>query len=174
MTKRNVPASVRSKLLGFARSTGQDFSLVLTRYAIRKDANYAGVRVNLAAMLDGARSQVQVDIGYGDAVTPAPEDVEYPVILAEFDAPRLRAYPRYTVVAEKFEAICSLGLPNTRLKDYFDLWILAQHSDFDGETLHRAIGATFERRGTAQMKGLMPLGWRRHEAQIQSALRAGS
>ena len=67
---------------------------------IRKEANYAGVRVTLIALIDGARVSVQVDIGFGDAVTPSPENIEYPVILAEFNAPKLRAYPRYTVVAE--------------------------------------------------------------------------
>lgn len=115
---------------------------------IRKDANYAGVRVTLLGLIDGARSPIQVDIGFGDAVTPGPEDVEYPVMLSEFEAPKLRVYPRYTVVAEKFEALSSLGIANSRMKDYFDLCILARHTDFDGELLCRAIHATFERRRT--------------------------
>ena len=116
---------------------------------IRKDANYAGMRVTLLATIDGARCQLQIDIGFGDAVTPQPEDAEFPVILPELDAPRLRVYPRYTVVAEKFEALTSLGIANSRMKDYFDLWILAQHTEFDGETLRSAIQATFDRRSTA-------------------------
>jgi hypothetical protein len=116
---------------------------------IRKEANYAGVRVMLLGMIDGARCQIQIDIGFGDAVTPGPDDVEYPVILTEFAAPKLRAYPRYTVVAEKFEALSVLGIANSRMKDYFDLWILAQHTDFDGETLCQAVQATFDRRKTA-------------------------
>jgi hypothetical protein len=116
---------------------------------IRKEANYAGVRVMLLGMIDGARCQIQIDIGFGDAVTPGPDDVVYPVMLTEFAAPKLRAYPRYTVVAEKFEALSVLGIANSRMKDYFDLWILAQHTDFDGETLCQAVQATFDRRKTA-------------------------
>jgi hypothetical protein len=87
-------------------------------------------------------------VGYGDAVTPAPESVEYPVMLQEFPAPRLRVYPRYTVVAEKLDAMITLGVANSRMKDYFDLWVLARHSDFDGVVLRQAIGATLSRRGT--------------------------
>lgn len=115
---------------------------------IRKEANYAGIRVTLLAWIDGARCPVQIDVGYGDAVTPGPEAVEYPVMLDEFPAPKLRVYPRCTVVAEKLEALISLGVANSRMKDYFDLWVLAKHSDFDGEVLREAIGATLSRRGT--------------------------
>lgn len=116
---------------------------------IRKEANYAGIRVTLLGWIDGARCPVQIDVGYGDAVTPGPEAVEYPVMLDEFPAPRLRVYPRYTVVAEKLEAMITLGVANSRMKDYFDLWVLAKHSDFDGAVLHQAIAATLSRRGTA-------------------------
>ena len=116
---------------------------------IRKEANYAGVRVMLLGVIDGARCQIQVDIGFGDAVTPAPENIEYPVMLQEFNAPKLRAYPRYTVVAEKFETLSNLGIANSRMKDYLDLWILAMHTNFDGEILREAIRATFNRRKTS-------------------------
>ncbi|MCP5207937.1 MAG: nucleotidyl transferase AbiEii/AbiGii toxin family protein [Hahellaceae bacterium] len=115
---------------------------------IRKDSNYAGVRVTLLGVLDGARCHVQVDIGFGDAVTPSPESVEYPVILPDFEAPKLRVYPRYTVVAEKFHALVTLGIANNRMKDYFDLWVLSEHAEFDGQTLRQAMEATFERRKT--------------------------
>ena len=115
---------------------------------IRKEANYKGIRITLLAWIDGARCPLQVDVGYGDAVTPAAEMVEYPVMLDEFPAPKLRVYPRYTVVAEKLEAMITLGVANSRMKDYFDLWVLAKHSDFDGKVLHQAIGATLSRRGT--------------------------
>lgn len=124
---------------------------------IRKEANYAGVRVMLLGVIDGARCQIQIDIGFGDAVTPGPEDVEYPVMLAEFAAPKLRVYPRYTVVAEKFETLSSLGIANSRMKDYFDLWTLAKRTDFDGDTLRRAIRATFDRRQTV-MPSDIPFG----------------
>lgn len=124
---------------------------------IRKDANYAGMRVTLLATIDSACSQLQIDIGFGDAVTPNPEDAEFPIMLPEFNAPKLRVYPRYTVVAEKFEALTSLGIANSRMKDYFDLWILARHTDFDGETLRCAIQATFDRRATT-LTGQLPFG----------------
>ncbi len=88
---------------------------------IREEAGYCGVRIDLLAKLDGARIALQVDIGFGDAVTPAPEAISYPVLLDDLPAPQLRAYPKYTVVAEKFHAICLLGMTNTRMKDYFDL-----------------------------------------------------
>jgi hypothetical protein len=114
--------------------------------AIRKEANYAGVRITLIGLIDGARCSIQADIGFGDAVTPGPEDVQYPVMLPEFAAPKLRAYPRYTVVAEKLEALVSLGIANSRMKDFFDLWILSRYAEFDGDTLRRAIRATFDRR----------------------------
>lgn len=219
------PASVRARLLNYARETKQDFNLVLTRYAIerllyrisissyanklmlkgallfdlwfdiphrptrdidflgfgstelahieklfkaiceietedgvifhtdtvrateiRKEANYSGVRVTLLGVIDGARSQIQVDIGFGDAVTPEPENVEYPVMLSDFARPKLRVYPRYTVVAEKLEALSTLGIANSRMKDYFDLWILACHTEFNGEILKQAIQATFNSR----------------------------
>lgn len=236
MTGRNVAASVRGRLLTRARETRQDFSLVLTRYAIerllyrigvsrhadhfllkgallfdlwfdvphrptrdidllgfgsaelslvestfkeisaiaeddgvtfdpdtvrateiRKDANYAGVRVVLLGSIDGARCQIQIDIGFGDAVTPDPDDVEYPVMLPEFAAPKLRAYPQYTVVAEKLEALTSLGMANSRMKDYFDLWVLARYADFDADILRRAVWATFYRRATS-LTASAPLG----------------
>jgi len=116
---------------------------------IRKDANYAGVRVTLMGLVDGARCPVQLDIGFGDAVVPGPEEVHYPVILDGMPGAHLRVYPRYTVVAEKFEALTSLGMANSRMKDFFDLWVLATYSDFDGAVLARAVAATFERRGTS-------------------------
>lgn len=113
---------------------------------IRKEAGYGGVRVDLTAKLDGARIALQVDIGFGDAVTPAPEAISYPVLLGDLPAPQLRAYPKYTVVAEKFHAICLLGMANTRMKDYFDLWVLLGENTLDQAELRRAIEATFNRR----------------------------
>ncbi|MEW6679033.1 MAG: nucleotidyl transferase AbiEii/AbiGii toxin family protein [Pseudomonadota bacterium] len=116
---------------------------------IRKEANYAGVRVTLMGLLDSARCPVQVDIGFGDAVVPGPDEAQYPVILGEMPAPQLRVYPRYTVVAEKLEALTSLGMLNSRMKDYFDLWVLARYTDFNGAVLSQAVAATFDRRRTA-------------------------
>lgn len=124
---------------------------------IRKEANYAGIRITLMGSLDGARCPVQADIGFGDAVTPAPEESDYPVLLDDLPMPRLRVYSRYTVIAEKFHAIASLGMANSRMKDFFDLWVLTQHSVLDTSVLNRAITATFGRRGTA-LPTTTPLG----------------
>ena len=113
---------------------------------IRKEAGYGGVRIDLLAKLDGARITLQVDIGFGDAVTPAPESVSYPVLLDDLPAPQLRSYPKYTVVAEKFHAVCLLGMANTRMKDYFDLWVLLTEGALESTELRRAVEATFARR----------------------------
>jgi len=116
---------------------------------IRKEANYSGTRVTLIGTIDGAKCTVQIDVGYGDAVTPAPEIATYPVMLKDMPAPELRVYPRYTVIAEKFEAIVSLGMANSRMKDYFDLWVLLRNATLDSAILEQAVQATFTRRGTA-------------------------
>ena len=124
---------------------------------IRKEANYSGIRLTLMGLLDSARCPVQIDVGFGDAVVPGPEDARYPIILPGMPEPQLRVYPRYTVVAEKLEALTSLGMLNSRMKDFFDLWVLAKHSDFDGSVLSQAVAATFERRSTALPEGI-PIG----------------
>jgi len=112
---------------------------------IRKSAGYGGVRIDVPALLDGARIALQVDVGFGDAVTPGPQAVRYPVLLDGLPVPELRAYPKATVVAEKLPAICPLGLANTRMKDYFDLDLLLQDEALDPAELRRAIEATFAR-----------------------------
>lgn len=113
---------------------------------IRKEAGYGGVRIDLLAKLDSARITLQVDIGFGDAVTPAPESIRYPVLLDDLPAPQLRSYPKYTVVAEKFHAVCLLGMANTRMKDYFDLWVLLTEGILESAELSRAVQTTFARR----------------------------
>jgi hypothetical protein len=115
---------------------------------IRKDAGYAGARVLISSELARVRCKTQIDIGFGDAVTPGPVDSVYPVLIADLPAPRLRTYPVYTVVSEKVHAITVLGMTNTRLKDYFDLSVLLQRETLDAETLAQAIAGAFERRGT--------------------------
>lgn len=116
---------------------------------IRDEAGYGGVRIRLRGDLGGARLDLQVDVGFGDAVTLSPQTIEYPVLLDDLPAPRLRAYPEYTVVAEKLEAVFSLGIANSRMKDYFDLWVLLRGRRLEPPTLARAIAATCRRRGTA-------------------------
>lgn len=114
---------------------------------IRKEAGYNGARVQLLGDINGARCKTQIDIGYGDAVTPAPISAAYPVMLAEFPAPVLKTYSVYTVIAEKLHAIHLLGMTNSRLKDYLDLYILLDREQLDQRMLTDAISATFERRG---------------------------
>jgi predicted nucleotidyltransferase component of viral defense system len=115
---------------------------------IRDDAHYSGLRVRLVGALGRARTTVQLDVGYGDAVTPGPEEATYPTLLDGFPAPHLRVYPRATVVAEKLEAIVSIGMANTRLKDYYDLRALIREGQLEAAQLAQAIEATFRRRGT--------------------------
>jgi hypothetical protein len=116
---------------------------------IRKNAGYAGARVIVSAALARARCKTQIDVGFGDAVTPGPVDAVYPVLIADFAAPHLRTYPVYTVVAEKLHAMVLLGMTNSRLKDYLDLSVLLDREVLDPATLAAAIAATFTRRGTA-------------------------
>lgn len=230
---RNLPASVRDRLLNLARTTQREFQLVLTHYAlerllyrlslspyrerfvlkgallftiwlddpfrptrdvdllgedaataaemrlvfqsildqaveadgltfdtkslrasaIREDDRYGGIRVETTAILDRARVPIQVDIGFGDAVTPRADEISYPTLL-DTPRPRLRAYPPETVIAEKLEAIVSLGFVNTRMKDFYDIAMMARHFDFSGNTLARAIRATFLRRRTPLPAGV--------------------
>lgn len=114
---------------------------------IREASSYHGVRVTLTALLDGARIPVQCDIGFGDAVTPPAERRALPVLL-EFPEPTLRVYPAETVVAEKLEAVVRLAAFNSRMKDFFDLWVLFTKGSLDRALLPVAVRATFERRRT--------------------------
>lgn len=124
---------------------------------IRKEANYAGARVTLVATLEKARIPLQVDIGFGDLVTPAAEQIDYPVLLEDLNSPSLGAYPVYTVVAEKLQAIVSLGMVNSRLKDYFDLQVLLEREELDELVLAEAVRLTFAVRSTP-LPQQMPLG----------------
>lgn len=115
--------------------------------AIKEEDEYQGIRIRGEARLGAARIPLQIDIGFGDAVTPAPVEIDYPTLL-EFPAPVLRAYNRETVVAEKFQAMVVLGMANSRMKDFFDLWSLARQFSFEGPLLAEALRATFARRQT--------------------------
>jgi predicted nucleotidyltransferase component of viral defense system len=115
---------------------------------IRENQQYAGVRIHGLAKLGAAKVQLQIDIGFGDAVTPKPQKVQYPSLLG-LPTATMRAYPKETVVAEKLEAMVSLGIANSRMKDFYDIWVLSSKFDFDGDVLPKAIRATFKRRGTA-------------------------
>jgi hypothetical protein len=114
---------------------------------IREEQEYGGVRVELVAHVTNARVRLQVDVGFGDAITPEATVVDF-LALLDFPAPRLRAHPRETVVAEKLEAMVRLGMANSRMMDFCDIAVLARGFDFDGDLLTRAVRATFERRKT--------------------------
>jgi predicted nucleotidyltransferase component of viral defense system len=115
---------------------------------IREDLEYGGVRVRTQATIAGARIPIQVDVGFGDAITPGPIEIDYPALL-DAPAPHLRAYPIETVVAEKFHALAVRGITNSRLKDYYDLWLIAETFELDRAPLAAAVRQTFERRATA-------------------------
>ncbi len=120
----------------------------ITVEAIRAEEEYSGKRARFLAYLGSARIQIQVDIGFGDALGAEPEEIEYPTMLERLPAPRLRAYPRAASVAEKFEAMIKLDTRNSRMKDFHDVWALSTVFGFDGPTLRRAIAACFEHRRT--------------------------
>ncbi len=123
---------------------------------IRGVDEYGGIRVTLRAKLGDAVVPVQIDIGFGDVLTPPAVSIEFPTLL-EMPAPKLRAYPKETVIAEKTEAIVKLGMINSRFKDYFDIRQLILTQPFDGKLLLKAVRATFARRGTA-IPELLPVG----------------
>jgi hypothetical protein len=114
---------------------------------INEDDTYDGVRVKLLAELAGARITMQIDIGFGDAVYPEPELASFPVLLP-LEAPFIRAYPRESVVAEKFHAMVVLDIRNSRMKDFYDVWLMANTWTFAMASLRSAIFISFERRGS--------------------------
>jgi len=190
---RNIPASVRQRLLNRAKTDRRPFNELLQGFRptmdidmlgitsnkeaeiirqiqdilivnvepdgldfdpdsiqcerITEDANYEGVRLRFLGKLEKARIHMQLDIGFGDAVYPKPEKLEFPTIL-DFPVPHLLCYSRESSIAEKFEAMVKLGILNSRMKDFYDIWLLSRLYDFDGKTLTQAIRMTFERRGT--------------------------
>lgn len=119
----------------------------LAGQVIKEAADYSGVRMTFLAYLENARIPMQIDIGFGDVIVPEAALTDYPVLLG-LATPRLLAYPRETVVAEKFEAMVKLGQLNSRLKDFFDLWLLSRQFQFDGRILAQAVRETFANRHT--------------------------
>jgi len=119
---------------------------------IAEAADYEGVRIRFRATLDAARIQMQLDVGFGDVVVPEPVQTRYPTIL-DLPAAHVLTYSKETAVAEKMEAMVKLGELNSRMKDFFDIWLLSSSFDFDGQRLSEAIEKTFKRRGTALPDG---------------------
>ena len=129
----------------------------VTAAEIREEANYGGLRVTLRGKLGKADSAVQLDVGYGDAITPGPDEADLPRLLEDVPAAHLRVYPRETVIAEKLDAIVKLGMVNSRMKDYFDLHALRREQATSQKEVARAIAATFQRRGTP-IPAVLPVG----------------
>ena len=127
----------------------------VTASEIREEQEYGGIRVKLVAMLGNARIPMQIDVGFGDAITPEAAVRPYPTLL-DTDAPELRMYPPETVVAEKLEAAVALGMTNSRMKDYYDLLVIFRTYELADESLARAIAATFQRRQTPLPEDVPP------------------
>lgn len=137
---------------------GLDFNRdSVTIAPIREDSNYGGLRCVVNANLGSAKLRVQIDVGFGDAITPEPSVVELPNLLSGQPSLYLRAYTPETVIAEKLEAIVKLGLANSRMKDYYDLVVILESQDVDQNMLARAIRSTFQRRRTS-LPERIPLG----------------
>jgi hypothetical protein len=119
----------------------------VTATRITEDADYKGVRILLRGNLGSIRLFLQIDVGFGDVVIPGPGKVKYPVLL-DFPPPELHGYTMESTIAEKFQAMVKLGLLNSRMKDFYDIWFLSRMFNFTGETLIEAIEKTFEKRKT--------------------------
>ena len=149
----NDPESVRKVITGICSQNVPDDGLQfdtasLNVEAAREEDEYQGARVRLDVHLGTAIIPVQIDVGFGDVVNPAPSEIDYPVLIDELPAARIRAYPPETVVAEKFEAMVRFDDLTSRLKDHYDLWVLFRTFPFEGAELQTAIRRTFEQRGT--------------------------
>jgi len=114
---------------------------------IKENADYEGVRVKLLGFLERSRIPMQIDMAFGDVIYPKSEVIDYPIIL-DFPKPHLKGYPIESVISEKFEAMVKLGLLNSRMKDFYDIWLMMRQLNFDGSKLAEALKRTFEHRKT--------------------------
>ncbi|WP_151736781.1 nucleotidyl transferase AbiEii/AbiGii toxin family protein ['Paenibacillus yunnanensis' Narsing Rao et al. 2020] len=131
---------------------GVEFQLdKMTTERIKEDADYEGVRIKVTALLGRMRKSLQFDIGFGDVVVPKPQLIDYPVLL-DMEAPQVQAYSKESVISEKFEAMITLSVMNSRMKDFYDIYMLLSTNDFDGRVLYEAVFETFQRRGTVLEK----------------------
>ena len=154
---KNLTASIRQRLLDLSRREGRVFDADgLRAETIKEDQEYGGIRLKTIAYLGKTRIPITIDIGFGDAMTDRDYSIDYPSLLGMPPA-SIRAYPPVTVVAEKFQAIVALGLVNSRMKDYYDLWAIHNTQSLKARDLDDAIQATFERRGT-DIPREMPIG----------------
>lgn len=148
-TEVAIDTAVREIVAVAVDDDGLVFDLAsLEVHPIREDNRYGGIRAVMQTRLAEARIHVQIDVGFGDAITPAATDLEFPTLLGDMPLPNVLAYPTETIVAEKTEAMVDLGISNSRMKDFTDIAMAARRVAFDGDTLVAALRATFRRRGT--------------------------
>lgn len=139
---------IREICLGEVEKDGLEFETDSVEIdEIRENQEYPGQRVKVNVKLGNAKIRIQIDVGFGDAVTPKAKIISYPVLL-DYPAPRIRAYNKESQIAEKLQAMVFLGMANSRMKDFYDVFILSKTFSFEGNTLVKAIKATFARRGT--------------------------
>lgn len=144
----SIAAAMKDACLMDVEADGMSFNAeTVTAARITEDAEYEGVRVRLQGGLGNAQVSLQIDIGFGDVIVPGPSKVAYPTLL-DFPVPELNGYTMESTIAEKFQAMVKLGVLNSRMKDFYDIWILARTFDFRGEILAEAVEKTFERRNT--------------------------
>ena len=144
----DIVAQIRDILLVDVEADGLVFHPDSIRTErVTENADYGGIRVRFSGALESARIHMRIDIGFGDVVYPGPAESVLPVML-DFPAPRLLCYSRESSIAEKFEAMVKLGMLNSRMKDFYDIWLLSRQFDFRGAELAQAIRLTFERRST--------------------------
>lgn len=142
-------ASIFKEILSLDAEDGISFMLhEIKSSIIAEQRQYHGIRLTLIANLDTIRQSIMIDVGFGDVVTPAPIQIDFPVLLHTMPVPNLWAYNAETVIAEKFHAMVSLGSINSRMKDVFDIYTILMTYTLDRENLRNAIIATFEIRNT--------------------------
>jgi predicted nucleotidyltransferase component of viral defense system len=154
----NDPATVADITRAICKTLVEDDGLLfdsaaLTAESITEDADYRGIRVRFTGKLENARVTMQLDIGFGDILIPAPEKIEYPTLLG-MPKPVISGYSRESSIAEKLEAMVKLGMANSRMKDFYDICFLSRWFEFDGAVLVEAISATFDKRGTVLSESL--------------------
>ncbi len=155
--EHEVLGQIRDVLETQVEPDGLDFDAVhLRAHRIKENADYEGIRVRILAALDTARLNLQIDIGFGDHVHPSPHETVLPTMLT-FPAPVLLCYNRETAIAEKVQAMIALGELNSRMKDFYDVWLLSRQFDFDGPTLTESLRGTFRQRNTEVPASLKPL-----------------
>ena len=145
----SIVAQIRDILIVDVEEDGLTFDPGSTRAErITEDSEYEGIRIRFLCTLGSARIHMQLDIGFGDVVYPEPAESKFPTILDSL-APRLLCYSRESTIAEKLETMARLGVLNSRMKDFYDIWLLSRQFDFNGTDLADAVRLTFERRSTA-------------------------